>query len=853
MVGTQIAQYRVLSLIGQGGMGVVYLAEDSILRRKVALKFVLGRLAEDDSARKRLLSEARAAAALDHPFICKVYETGQLADQPFIVMEYVAGVTLRDRAAAAAVSIDAALRITGEIAEALGYAHKRGIIHRDLKPSNVLVTEDGHIKVMDFGIAKRVAADSSAVTISLTSLAPRDHGAGTPAYMSPEQVGDEALDARSDIFALGILLYELLSGRHPFKRSSAAETFHAILFESPPPISEVVPNAPVQLDSIVAKLLAKEKDQRYESLEQLRSDLSGATAAAAPHRLAVSPSRASVRRAAALALFVLAAGAGGFRVFNNDDVIAFANRDWLLVSGFENQTGDEVFDRTLDTALGVAMGQSSYVNLLPPSRIAGALQRMKLPAGQKVDEPLARQIAQREGLKIVLVPRISKIGAVYQLSGSIEDAATGAVLKSAVVRVQRKEGVLHGIDELVGSIRDDLGEAGGSMSKMGKSLAAVTTDSLDALRIFSRAREAQTAARIDEALTLYEEALRLDPSFTAARAQLGMIHFELRDREYGKTLLAEAIKSVDELTDREKYSVLAFHALAVENSPQKAVDYYKAVLALYPDASSAHNNIGRAYMRMGRWDDAVKSLKHALSIEPDVMLTYNSLNQIYLYELGDLNAAIALCREQLARTDQNPYPYDYLGWAMLGKGEFSQARGAFEAALKINPRAVLDLYRLGHSYRLEQRYDAARETFLRIPAIDPSEDSAYYNAGVVSRLMGDESAALRDFVRFRGLVEQRIRKDPQIAGNYLELAAVLAHLRADPRAAVARGMALDPSQHFEYAVVLSIQRRADESIRQLQVAVEKGFRNFVWMRIHPDLEPLWSDPRFEKLIGDNLK
>lgn len=871
LIGRQIGSYRVTALLGAGGMGEVYLAEDSILHRKVALKFVAGSFAEDDLARKRLLSEARAAAALDHPFICKVYETGQTEDKPFIAMEYVEGTTLRDRAGAGNFSVGEALRITGEIAEALGYAHKRGIVHRDLKPSNILLTEDGHVKVMDFGLAKRIVSDTNGFASTRTVTAPADRLAGTPAYMSPEQVRGEQLDPRSDIFALGIVLYEMITGTHPFSRSSSIETLHAILTESPQPIVRLVPKLPVRLESIVGRLLAKEKHQRYETLEQLRIDL--ADVAATLDELHSSMSRFRVRVAAMVTLVVVAAAAAGIWYMNrgsggtvgirdvgrwaaslfSDDVIAFAERDWLLVARFGNHTTDPVFDQSLDTAFAVAMGQSSYVNLLPASRIEGALRRMKVPAGQRIDGAIARQIALREGLKVVLVPRVTEVGGVYQLSGSIEDPATGAVLRSRVVRVRRKEDVLHGIDELVGEIRNDLGEARHSISQQGKPLAEVTTSSLEALKVFSRAREAHVATRTDEALVLLEEALRLDPSFTAARAQLGMIHFELRDREYGTKLLAQAIENIDGLTDREKYSVLAFHATAVEKNPQKAADYCTALLALYPDAAFAHNNLGRAYFHMSRWEDAIKSFRLALSIEPDLMLTYNSLNQIYLYQLGDLDAAIALARQQLTLTDQNHFPYDHLGWAFLGKGDLPQAREAFEMALTINPRATLDLYRLGHTYRLEGRYGDARETFLKIPAIDPSESSAFYDAGVVSQLMGDEAAARSYFLRCRRLIEQLIRDDPKNASNHLDLAVVLARLHADADPAADRAIALDPNLHFEYAVLLSVQGRRDEAIRHLQLAVEKGFRNFVWMKIHVDLEPLSTDSRFQKLITENLK
>ena len=391
----------------------------------------------------------------------------------------------------------------------------------------------------------------------------------------------------------------------------------------------------------------------------------------------------------------------------------------------------------------------------------------------------------------------------------------------------------------------------------------MTTSSLEALKVFSVAREVYTSARIDEAVTLFEEALRLDPSFAGARAQLGMIHFQLRDRKKGTELLAQTIQSVNELTEKERYGLLAFHAMAVENNPQKAADYYKTLLALYPDTWAPYNNLGRAYMQMGRWNEAVDALTRALRIEPDVMLTYNSLSEIYLYYLGDPNAAAALCRQQITYNSAHGLAYDRLGWALLGIGDFAQAREAFQKALVIDPHATIDLFRLGHTYRLERRYKDAYETFLRIPAIKPSPDSAryttqraaHYDAGVAAHLMGDTRTAQSHFATYRQLVEKEIRENRQNGDLYLELAAVLSRLGEDAEAtsAAARGTTLAPDSHFQYATVLSLQRKYSEAIDRLQLAIDGGFRNFVWMKIHPDFEPLAYEPRFQAILAARMK
>jgi len=535
-------------------------------------------------------------------------------------------------------------------------------------------------------------------------------------------------------------------------------------------------------------------------------------------------------------------------------VTAFGERDWLMVADFENHTTDKMFDKALDMALAVGLGQSRYVNVVPPSQIEGALRRMRVATPARIDGPTARAIAQRDGIKLILVPSIVEVGGVYQLSGLLQDP-NGTMRATAVARARHKAEVLASVDELVRSIRNDLGEAPRSIERQSKPLDRVTTSSLEALKAFSLGREAHRAAHIDEARSLYEEAVRLDPSFTAAKAALGMLNFDLRDRETGKQLLTEAIQDIDGLTTRERYSVLAFHAVAIENDGQKAIDYYKALLAEYPDAGTAYNNIGRAYMQMRRHDDAIAAFKQALRLEPNVMLTYNSLNQIYLYELGDLDAAAAVCQQQLAYNDQNPWPYNNLGWIALGRGNPVQAREQFQKALSINPRSTDYLFRLAIAYRLERRYRDALDTVLKAAAIDPTARAAYYDAGIAARGMGDERSARSHFATFRQLVEKELRQKPKCAACYLELAEVLSRSgdHAGATSAAGRAMALDPSQHFEYANFLSIEGRRDDAIHHLQLAIERGYRNFVWMKVGPDLEPLAGDPRFGTLVATGLK
>ena len=370
MVGTQVSRYQVLSRIGEGGMGEVYLAEDPSLGRKVALKFLSPRQATDESARRRLLHEAYAAARLDHPFVCKVYEVGDAGDRPFIAMEYVEGETLRDRLLGGPIPIREAIRLASEVTEALDAAHKRGIVHRDLKPSNVMVAADGHVKVMDFGVAKHISGGSVSTMITLTGEI-----VGTMSYMSPEQINGAPVDARSDIFAFGLLLYEMVTGAHPFQRSSPITTANAILSDTEPPLEEKRPDAPPLLAHVVSRCLEKEPDRRYQSLRDVQIELStlaegtGSSSARRPPaeaeaELEMADRGGGARRRPGAAARPACGSGGPF----SEPALAFNERDWVLISDFENLTGDKMFDGPLRLALEVGIAQSRYVNVLPPQR-----------------------------------------------------------------------------------------------------------------------------------------------------------------------------------------------------------------------------------------------------------------------------------------------------------------------------------------------------------------------------------------------------------------------------------------------------------------------------------------------------
>jgi tetratricopeptide (TPR) repeat protein len=562
-----------------------------------------------------------------------------------------------------------------------------------------------------------------------------------------------------------------------------------------------------------------------------------------------------------VAVFILAALVSMVWLSGRTPALAFAARDFVLIGDFENQTGDPVFDKSLTAAFTTSLGQSSYANIYSRLRIAEALKRMKRPDVDRIDEPLAQEIAVREGLKVIVLPSISGVGESYRVAASVRDVASGKNIKTELVKANGKDKVLDAVDTLSAAIRKDLGESLQTVSQS-KRLSAVTTQSLDALRQYSIAREKAVALQWDEAKVYYENALRIDPNFTSARASLGMMHVEQAmngmphfDGEEGKRLLSDAVKHVDGLTDREKYTILAFHARAVEGDPGKAIGCLKTLLALYPDDSLSHVSLGRTYLQMGRVPEALAEFKEAIRIDPISVLAYGNLGGTYLYQMGDVASALPVCQKVLELDPGNAWAQDSLGWSYFAKNELPEAQAAFEKAVAANPQGILSRYRLAHTHRAQGHYQQAIETLQQIQKVDPGETSVLYDMGVVYDRMGDHEKAHASFTRYRLEVETHWKKTLHEPGTQLTLAATYARLGETERARqmLRQAMAQAPQLHLEAAFVLSLLDEKKEAVDQLALAIQNGYTNYIWLKMHPDLLPLHGYPAFEQLMGKVIK
>src|ERR1041385_6901213 len=659
--GTKLGRYEVRSKIGEGGMGEVYLAHDTRLDRKVALKILPADVASDPGRMHRFVQEAKAASGLNHPNIITIYEIDETDSRRFIAMEFVEGETLRERMEARPLKLSEAVRIATQTASALAAAHDAGIIHRDIKPDNIMIRRDGIVKLLDFGLAKLVErlpsefVDSEAPT-SIPMKSEPGSVIGTAVYMSPEQARGVLVDSRTDIFSLGVVIYEMVARALPFKGADMIEILASILSDKEPlPIARYEPEAPAELERIVEKTLAKERDERYQSARELvidlrhlkkrldvnaelnRSTQHGRVAPATreipsavktalpestPPRLGAGSIVEQVKRhkravTIALGLLAVVLVLGAFWYFKRAPSPPLTERDTIVLADFINNTGDPVFDGTLKQALAAQLEQSPFLNIFSDQRVRETLRFMNRSADEHVTKEIAREICQRQGLKAFLGGTISPLGGNYVITLDAINAQTGDTIAIAQAEAEGKEEVISALGTAATKMREHLGESLASIQKYDAPIYEATTSSLDALKFFSMGVEQQLKGKYGEAIPFFKRAAEIDANFARAYAAMSSMYYNTRQYD----LAAEASRKAYDLRDRVgEYEKLYITQVYYDNTTgelDKNLQTLELWKRTYPRDSAPHNNLAVKYTELGQFEKGLEEAREAIRLNPN--------------------------------------------------------------------------------------------------------------------------------------------------------------------------------------------------------------------------------------------
>ncbi|HCX31185.1 MAG TPA: hypothetical protein DHU55_15675 [Blastocatellia bacterium] len=681
MKAGKISHYRILEKLGAGGMGEVYLAEDMKLGRKVALKILSQEFTTNRDRLNRFEQEACAASALNHPNILTIHEVGDADGAHFIATEYIDGKTLRRHMAGSPLEVREILDISVQVASALEEAHAARIVHRDIKPENVMIRRNGYVKVLDFGLAKLTESSTdrslSDAEASTKVLVQTDAGVvmGTSHYMSPEQTRGKAVDARSDIWSLGVMMYEMVAGRPPFDGETSTDVIVAITQKEAPPLARFAPDVPAELDWIITKALRKDRDERYQTTKELLTDLrrlkqklefeaelerSVAPDSATVSAISAAPAVTTVSgRVAATAegttthalssaeyivseikrhrmgasliagAFVLAVAALIFFYINRAQ--ALTDKDTILLADFINTTGENVFDGTLKQALAVQLGQTPFLNIFPEERVRETLRFMSHSPDDRITRDIGREICQRQGINAMLIGSIASLGSHYVITLEALNAHTGDPIAREQVEADSKEKVLSSLGTAASNLRQKLGESLNSIKKYDVAIEQATTSSLEALKAYATGNQLRAQGHGLEATEYYKNAIQIDPNFAMAYARLAVYYGNTSQPDLAQEYAEKAFALRDRVSEHEKFYISEKYYNYVTGERDKAIEVLQAWAKEYPNDYIPHNNLGVNLTLLGRYDEVLKETSEAVRLDPRNVSTRGNLIDTFIH------------------------------------------------------------------------------------------------------------------------------------------------------------------------------------------------------------------------------
>ena len=691
MIGRSISHYNIIDEIGAGGMGVVYRAEDTKLGRTVALKFISPRGLEDAEERARFLREAQAAASLSHPNICVVHEIDEADGRLFMAMELVEGESLKSRIERGPLPIEEAIGIALQAARGLDAAHRKGIVHRDVKPANLMVQPDGLVKIMDFGLAK--LSGRTVLTKEGTTL-------GTVAYMSPEQARGREADRRSDLWSLGVILYEMAAGRLPFRADYEQAVLYSIMNEAPEPLTSLRAGVPMELERIVAKALAKNPDERYQHADELIADLrslekslegigtSRPAAAAAPPP---AHERPAPRRTARIAIPLSIAAAAVAAFFLLRPVLfggAIATeRHPVAVITFENQTGDPQYDnlrKVIPNLLITSLEQSKYLQVATWERLRDLARQAGRENVEIIDADLGFELCRREKIDAIVIGSFTKLGDRFVTDIKVLDVGSKGSLAVAKADGRGLESIPDQVDRLSRQISRGIGLSERKIEETQRPVIDVTTSSIEAYTSYLKGREALEKIYLREAIREFAKAVDIDSTFAMAYLLLGKCHASAYNHSEALSAYTRALRYAGKATERERLYILAQYAFSVEADREGAIRTYRELLEKYPREKYAWNYLGVLYDGKGAYRDAIKCQDRALELDPSFGGALNSLAYVYAHR-ENYDRALEYFRRYSSLFPRDANPYDSMGETYFRMGKLDDAALMYEKAYSLEP------------------------------------------------------------------------------------------------------------------------------------------------------------------------